>query len=63
MWVVMRLTTEKSWEVAGLDMKFDPASGLLGLLPVYKTREDAEREWPGSPLVYASFVADALEGE
>lgn len=61
-WVVMRLTSEWSWQAAGLNVKFDRPSGLVGLLPVYATLEDARREWPSADYMEIRKVADALEG-
>ncbi len=53
LYVVKRLTTEKSWTTNILPhwgIRF-AEEGLVGLLPVYETPEAAEKVWPGAGII------------
>lgn len=51
MWLVMRKVSfnfETGW---GIEATLNPSEKMIGYLPIYEAREDAEAEWPGAQLV------------
>ena len=52
MFAVMVLKKEIGVSVLGrvVEIPFSTA-GMIGMIPVYETRKEAEKEWPGRPII------------
>lgn len=50
LWLVMTLLSEDAFQTStGVELRVSPP--CAGFMPVYASREDAEREWPGKQIV------------
>jgi len=56
MFIVMSIATEGSDNMGHTVCLKDDKIGLIGILPVYETREQAEAEHPNSVICEANFV-------
>ena len=63
MWVALRLQTADSFatNMYGGHLPVEFGAGIAGYLPVYKTREAAEKEYPEGPIMEIRFSEEEMQ--